>query len=325
MALPTVTVSERLDPRARVAVARLLEAVAASRGRPALGEHVARLLARHDAGDAVAGFRVVTAVAPSDGVEAVAVAGPADGNGPGSVVEVAVAPAAEAHRADLETLVLDAVVATVVGSPGTAGPPVRLWAHDVGPADDEAAASCGFEVERTLLQLRAPLPAPLGARVRADLQIRPFRPGADEDAWVAVNNRAFTGHPEQGSWTRATLLEREREPWFDPDDLVLGELAGRLVGSCWTKVHREEDPPVGEIYAIGVDPDTHGTGVGRALVLAGLERMERSGLRTAMLYVDAANEPALRLYRSLGFRTVRVDRSYLREAGAPGETVIPRA
>lgn len=328
MALPTVTVHERLDPPGRAALADLLEDVAAARGRPALGEHVARLLARHDAGDAVPGFRVATAVAAKGTVDAVAVAGPADGGAPGSVVEVAVAPGAGVRRGDLESGVLAAVVAVVLGSPGAAGQPLRLWAHDADPADDAAAASCGFTVERTLLQLRAPLPVPLPpgtrARARADLRIRPFRPGADEDAWVAVNNRAFAGHPEQGSWTRETLLERELEPWFDPADLVLGELDGRLVGSCWTKVHRDEDPPVGEIYVIGVDPGVHGAGLGRALVLAGLERMERSGLRVAMLYVDAANEPALRLYQSLGFRQARVDRSYVRCAAAD-ERAAPRA
>jgi mycothiol synthase len=326
MAMPTVTVHERLDPPERAAVAHLLAEVSVARGQPALGEHVTRLLARHDAGDAVPGLWVATAASSQGTVVAVAVAGPADGSGPGSVVEVAVAPTAANRRGDLEARVLGAAVTAVLGSPGTAGPPVRLWVHDADPTDDAVAASCGFVVERTLLQLRAPLPVPRTPRIRAsaDLRIRPFRPGTDEDAWVTVNNRAFAGHPEQGSWTSATLREREREPWFDPAGLVLGELDGRLVGSCWTKVHRDVDPPVGEIYVVGVDPDTHGAGIGRALVLAGLEHMERSGLRTAMLYVDAANDPALRLYRSLGFSESRIDRSYVHGPAGSDEGATAR-
>ncbi len=318
MTPPDVTVHERLDASARAAVSDLLDRVAAQRGRPALGEHARRLLARHDAGDVVPGLRVATAAAGGGRLVGAAVAGPTDGNGPGSVVEVVVAPV-DASRPDLEARVLRAVVAGVPEPAGTAAAPLRLWVHDADDVDDEAAAACGFTVERTLLQLRTSLPVelPPGSLPRSGLHLRAFAPGVDEDAWVAVNNRAFAGHPEQGSWTRETLREREREPWFTPADFLLGELDGRLVGWCWTKVHRDEDPPVGEIYVIGVDPAAQGTGLGRALVLAGLERMERSGLSTAMLYVDAANEPALRLYRSLGFRQARVDRSYVLAGGGP--------
>ena len=45
---------------------------------------------------------------------------------------------------------------------------------------------------------------------------------------------------------------------------------GRLAGFCWTKVHDDEEPPLGEIYVIAVDPDFVGRGLGRALTVAGL-------------------------------------------------------
>lgn len=184
---------------------------------------------------------------------------------------------------------------------------VHLWVHQPTATHDDIAASVGLHRGRDLLQLRIPLPVDA---VVPDLDLRPFVPGRDEDAWLTVNNRAFDWHPEQGDWTRTDVEAREAEPWFDPAGFLLHEVDGRLAGFCWTKVHDDHEPPLGEIYVIAVDPDFHGRGLGRALVLAGLDHLSRRGLDWGMLYVDAGNEAALKLYEHLGFRLDHVDRAY---------------
>jgi mycothiol synthase len=68
---------------------------------------------------------------------------------------------------------------------------------------------------------------------------------------------------------------------------------------------------------VAVDPAYQRLGLGRQLVLAGLEWLADHGIRTAMLYVDADNDGALRLYESMGFTLDHVDRAYVGDVEPP--------
>ncbi len=211
---------------------------------------------------------------------------------------------------------------------GTAG--LRLWAHGDLPAATRLAAAAGFVRSRALWQMRRSLQTLIGKPQLADgISVRTFRIGEDEDAWVALNHRAFSRHPEQGAWTRQDLDLREREPWFDPDGFFLAERAGQLVGFHWTKIHGGRERPgdgdghgheaIGEVYVVGVDPAERGSGLGRSLTLVGLSYLRGRGLAQVMLYVDETNTPAIGLYESLGFTHWDTDVMFSGKAVDPGE------
>jgi len=184
----------------------------------------------------------------------------------------------------------------------TRDPQGRMTAMEAEPAssqDDRTARAAGLALVREVLQLRRPLPAD----DPPPIALRAFVAGEDDDAFLAVNNRAFDWHPEQGGWTHADLAARLAEPWFDAEGFLLHERDDQLAGFCWTKVHpaSAEDPELGEIFVIAVDPMFHGLGLGRALTLAGLQHVARRGVRTGMLHVEGTNQPARGLYDDLGF------------------------
>jgi ribosomal protein S18 acetylase RimI-like enzyme len=61
----------------------------------------------------------------------------------------------------------------------------------------------------------------------------------------------------------------------------------------------------GAIQNLGVMPDYRGKGIGRALLLRALAGFAAAGASRAVLEVTARNEPAVRMYRNVGFRSYK--------------------
>lgn len=205
-----------------------------------------------------------------------------------------------------------------------------VWAHGDLVSARALAASFGLVRTRELLQMRRPLdPAwaaaqVAGAALPPGVRIRTFVPGQDEQQFLGVNARAFDWHPEQGRLDLAGLRLEMAQPWFDPAGFFLAvDADDTVLGFHWTKVHSPEltaaDAPatvaLGEVYVLGVDPAARlggrpVRGLGAPLTAAGLQHLAARGLSTVLLYVEGDNEPALRLYRRLGFTTHSTDVVY---------------
>ena len=220
MSAPRVVVSGRLGAGDVRAVEALLRAATDADGVQPLSEHVwlhlrhggegpdlnLRLLADGE----LAGYAHLDPTDPVAGPSAEIVVHPAfRGHGYGRLLVQAALDAAPGHQ-------------------------LRLWSHGDHPAARALAESMGFSEVRRLEQwrrsLRTPLPdAPLPPGVR----LRTFRPGVDDEAWVALNAAAFAWHPEQGGWTLADLRARMAEDWFDPAGFLLAEQdrSGRQAGA----------------------------------------------------------------------------------------------
>lgn len=279
-------------------VERIDAEVRAAAGHPALGDAVWRDLERP--GPESAGF-----LAGDDAYAHLARADNEDDHG--WVLGLAIGP--HAHR-DGSRVALVHAAARHVRAHG--GGSVSSWVLGADEDADAQLSAAGMRADRELYEMRVPLPLGLEARWPPGITVRAFEAGRDEDAWIAVNNRAFAGHAEQGGWTRETLARRVAEAWFDPTIFLLAFDAEGLAGFNWLKIHGPHDaePALGEIYVIGVDPRMQGARLGPALAITGLDAVAARGVTTGMLFVAADNEPALKLYRSLGFTVHRVDRAY---------------
>ena len=194
---------------------------------------------------------------------------------------------------------------------------LRLWSHGDHPAAEALSTSLGYDRIRALWLMRRDLTEALPAlEVPSGVSLRSFRPGADDETWLAVNARAFASHPEQGSWTGRDLAARKAEPWFDPAGFIVAvDSSGEMLGSHWTKVHGahgHQHERIGEVYVVGVSPLAQGRGLGRVLTVAGLSYLAGLGLGEAILYVESDNAAAVRLYSALGFVHASTDVMYRR-------------
>ncbi|RKN39150.1 mycothiol synthase [Micromonospora endolithica] len=289
--LDQVTRTDRLEPAEVADVLALARFAGDTDGADPFDEHV--LLRLRDPEAAAAHLTARADDGTLTGYAHLDTTDPATGTG----VELAVHPAY--RRRGTGRALARGVLATATG-------PLRVWAHGDHPSAAALAVDLGFSRARVLWQMRRPLTAPIPEpRLPDGVTLRAYRPGVDDAAWLALNARAFAGHPEQGRWSADDLRVRLNEPWFDAAGFLLavGEPDGRLLGFHWTKVHeRPGSARIGEVYVLGVDPDAHGGGLGKALTAAGLAHLrDRRGLDRVMLYVDESNTGAVALYERLGF------------------------
>lgn len=222
------------------------------------------------------------------------------------------------HTGDLETIQLvvapdarftglgSAMLATALAAVPE-GATAALWAFGDLPGARAFARAHGLRQSRELLVMEAPLAELPPVRLPTGVGIRGFRPD-DETALLDINARAFAHHPEQGAMDAADFAARTAEPWYRPEDLLVADRDGQLLGFHWTKRH---DAALWEVYVIAVDPTVHGGGIGKALLRSGLHHMADRGGQRVQLYVEGDQATAVGLYRAHGFRTVHTDVMYL--------------
>lgn len=187
------------------------------------------------------------------------------------------------------------------------GDRVALWAFHNRPEAEAFARGNQLTPARSLLVLGKDLDGAPTVDVPEGVTLRSYT-DADQIAFLQTNAAAFALHPEQGHFEAPDLHRRQAEGWWDPDGLILAFDADGLAGFHWTKQHPEA---TGEVYVLGVHPRAAGRGLGRVLLNAGLAHLWNTGSRRIILYVDAANTTALRLYERGGFHELHRDTLYV--------------
>jgi GNAT superfamily N-acetyltransferase len=106
---------------------------------------------------------------------------------------------------------------------------------------------------------------------------------------------------------RRLMLEIARKPGFLPDAtwLAVYSPGGVRPEYCGTVQGVRDKHGLGAIQNLGIAPEHRQIGLGTCLLLHSLAGFRQSGIQRVYLEVTAQNDDAIRLYRRVGFATIR--------------------
>lgn len=179
----------------------------------------------------------------------------------------------------------------------------------------------GFIPVRYYLRMRRPLSAPLPTPV--------FPPGYqlvagdhDPQAWADLYNDAFADHYNFHRHDADFVRHWYRDPDYRSDlNLVATAPDGTLAAFAWCHIHAERNQRSGRldgtVALLGTRRGHRRLGLGRALLLTGMQLLRDTGMSYAELAVDATSPTgANTLYESVGFQTAYSRILYSRDLAA---------
>jgi ribosomal-protein-alanine N-acetyltransferase len=130
-----------------------------------------------------------------------------------------------------------------------------------------------------------------------NLIIRQMQP-EDVDTALLIERQSFTT-----PWSATSFLSEVRSP---ASTALMAELNGTCVGYIIVKIVADEC----HLYDLAVDPKLRRRGIAKALLQNILKILDHTTVRFFFLEVRASNDPAINLYRAMGFSEYALRRSY---------------
>jgi mycothiol synthase len=178
----------------------------------------------------------------------------------------------------------------------------------------------GFAIGRYFLRmtrsLHEPIPEPV---LPSGFTIRTVVGTHQAAAWIDMFNQSFIDHWNHHDKTVEERLHWMSESYYNADrDLIVVAPDGTFAAFAFCSISSEENTRTGRkegwVNLLGTRRGFRKIGLGRAILLAGLQRLQADGMDTALLGVDADSlTGATRLYQSVGFKPVLTFVGYVKD------------
>lgn len=178
----------------------------------------------------------------------------------------------------------------------------------------------GFTIDRYFFRMERNMNEPIPeAHFPNGFTLRCMEGEQDAKAWVDLHNNSFIDHWNFHPVTLEMLKHWLQESSYRSNlDLLAVTDDDSFVAQCYCYINLENNARTerneGNVGILGVRRGFRKIGLGRAMLLSGLQRLKQAGVDTVRLGVDADNpNGALRLYESVGFQKVYTSINFLRD------------
>lgn len=148
--------------------------------------------------------------------------------------------------------------------------------------------------------LRLPLP---DRALPLDVTLTIWQPNVTEQFFQAYH-AAFHERPGFPGWSAAEWIARVTENDLIPEWSLLARAGGVPLGFVIGNVDLTADPAGGFVWQLGVIPAQRRRGLGSALMVETMRRMQAAGAVSAQLTVNVNNPGAIQTYAQLGFARI---------------------
>jgi mycothiol synthase len=179
--------------------------------------------------------------------------------------------------------------------------------------------SCGFTSDREFQTMERSLSEPISEpQLPSGFTLRHAQGSQEAEAWVEMRNQACIDH-----WNYHPLTVEEHVHWLtDPNyrpelDLIAVARDRTFAAFCSCNIFPQENERNGSndgwISSLGTRRGFRRLGLGRAMLLAGMNQLKIAGMEKVRLGVDAKNPNGARqLYESSGFRKLHSSVLYVK-------------
>jgi mycothiol synthase len=132
--------------------------------------------------------------------------------------------------------------------------------------------------------------------------VRPMALSGETQLLTRVQNAVFAGHEGFSANSEEEVLARLQIPGAGPENVLFVETPGGEVAAyAWTSLEWDGDHTCGRVLMTGVMPGQRQSGLGSAMVRAGVKHLLAAGVSAIRLQAVEGNNPAMRIYARMGF------------------------